>query len=202
MAGFRAPLPKGMTGAESAKRESGTAVSLRQDPIEPGPPMSRLSTTLWEIAACLAGAALLGAGAYRYATRKRPTPEELELARRILLVQHGRIVDGTLLEVREIEATSGPSLTLIFFSYRIGGVNYECSQDITLLCGIVDITQIRAGFPCSVRYQPGKPQNSIVVAEGWSGMRMGLPVQPRIRRTEPVELDPMRAEHGRPQTQS
>jgi len=43
---------------------------------------------------------------------------------------------------------------------------------------IVDIPTVRAGFPCSVRYQPGNPQNSIVVSEKWSGIRTSLPVVP------------------------
>ncbi len=42
--------------------------------------------------------------------------------------------------------------------------------------------QVRAGFPCSVRYQPGNPQNSIVVAEDWSGLRANAPVLPTYDR--------------------
>jgi hypothetical protein len=164
--------------------------------------MSRLTTTLWEITACLAGAALVGAGAYRYATRKRPTPEELEQERRMLLVQQGRIVDGTLLEVREIDTPDGRPLSMILFSYRIGGVDYECWQDITILRNIVDVERIRAGFPCSVRYQMGNPQNSIVVAENWSGVRMGRPQQPAFESARLIEMPSLRAERGRPQAQS
>jgi hypothetical protein len=44
-----------------------------------------------------------------------------------------------------------------------------------MIGSIVDPARVRAGFPCTVRYQPGNPQNSIVVAEGWSGLREGLP---------------------------
>jgi hypothetical protein len=164
--------------------------------------MIRLSTTAWEIVAWLAGATALGTGGYLYATRKRPTAAELELARRQFLVHSGRIVDGMLLDVCEIDATDGGQLTMLLFSYRIGGVDYECSQDITVLRGTVDVTQIRAGFPCSVRYQPGKPQNSIVVAEDWSGMRMGLPVLPRFKDPEPIGKRPKRAKAGRQQAQS
>jgi hypothetical protein len=40
---------------------------------------------------------------------------------------------------------------------------------------VVDPAEVRAGFPCSVRYMPGSPQNSIVVAEEWSGLRVTLP---------------------------
>ena len=36
-----------------------------------------------------------------------------------------------------------------------------------------------------VRYQPGYPQNSIVVAEQWSGLRAGLPVLPVFDETRP-----------------
>ena len=123
----------------------------------------------WEIAAGLA-VALLAAGAAAWLVlRKRPTPEEMERARRQFLVQSGRLVDGMLLDVYEVDAADGRALTMLLFSYRIGGVDYECSQDITAVAGWFEVSKVRAGFPCSVRYQPGNPQNSIVVAEGWTG---------------------------------
>jgi hypothetical protein len=141
----------------------------------------------------LAGVALLGAGAAWLALRKRPTADEIEQARRLFLVQSGRIVDGMLLDVCEVEAQDGRTLTMLLFNYRIGGVNYECSQDITMMRDIVDVTQVRAGFPCSVRYQPGHPQNSIVVAETWSGLRNRVPVyqhfQTRHATAEPRPLN-------------
>ncbi len=164
--------------------------------------MTRLSATVWEIAACLTGAAVLGAGAWWYTHRKRPTPEELELARRQMLVQSGRIVDGMLLDVCEIDGAAGQKLTMLLFSYRIGGVNYECSQDITPLRNLVDLTQVRAGFPCSVRYQPGNPQNSIVFAENWTGMRMGLPAMPILGTQKPAERRPPRAKPNHAQTRA
>jgi hypothetical protein len=108
--------------------------------------------------------------AYR---RKRPTPQEIELARRNFLIQYGRIVDGTLLDVSEVPGEDGRTLTMFIYEYRIGGVDYECSQDITDI--IIPPEKVRAGFPCSVRYQPGNPQNSIVVAERWSGLRANIP---------------------------
>src|SRR5579862_340873 len=102
--------------------------------------------------------------------RKRPTAQELELARRQFLYQSGRLVDGTPLDVCEVPAEDGRTLTMLLYGYRIGGVDYECTQDVTELQNIVDATNVRAGFPCSVRYQPGNPQNSIVVAEKWTGI--------------------------------
>jgi len=106
--------------------------------------------------------------------RRRPTPEEIERARRLQLAMIGRVVDGMLLDVRTMPGEEDRTLTWLEYSYRIGGVEYECSQDITLMRDIVDPAEVRAGFPCSVRYLPGSPQNSIVVAEEWSGLRVAL----------------------------
>ncbi len=150
--------------------------------------MTLLNKTAWEIAAGVTAVAAVAGVAAWMTLRKRPTPEELELARRQLLVQSGRIVDGMLLDVCEVKTDDGRSLNMLMFSYRIGGVDYECSQDITLLNSVVDPAQVRAGFPCSVRYQPGNPQNSIVVAEGWSGLRKGLPQLPAAYN-DPNSLD-------------
>jgi len=171
-------------------------------PDESTPKMNRLSTTAWEIGAGLACAALLGTGAYLFTTRKRPTAEELEQARRKFLVEAGRIVDGMLLDVHEIQAADDRTLTMLLFSYRIGGVDYECSQDITSMRNVVNLQQIRAGFPCSVRYQPGSPQNSIVFAEEWSGMRMGLPVLPAFAKPEPSDQGPLRGGGRRPKARA
>ena len=134
--------------------------------------------------------------AYWLITRKRPSPEELERARRQLLVQSGRIVDGTLLDVYELPAEDGRTLTMLLFQYRISGVNYECSQDITDLLSVVNVAEVRGGFPCSVRYQTGNPQSSIVVAEQWSGLRAGLPQFPAVEDTDPVDLSRTRPGRG------
>ncbi len=141
----------------------------------------------WEIAASLA-VALLAAGAAAWLVlRKRPTPEEMERSRRELLVQSGRIVDGMLLDAYEVDAADGRALTMLLFSYRIGGVDYECSQDVTPLLGGFEVSKVRAGFPCSVRYQPGNPQNSIVMAEGWTGLRESLPQFHSFEDPEPLD---------------
>lgn len=140
--------------------------------------MTLHTATIWEIAA---GAALIAAAAILTTwniRRKRPTPDELEFARRMQLTQTGRIVDGTLIDVIEVPDTNGQPCTFLHYAYRIGGVDYECSQDITHMGATLDPAKVRAGFPCSVRYQPGTPQNSIVVAERWSGLRSSLPFYP------------------------
>ena len=128
--------------------------------------------------------------------RRRPTADELERARRQFLVQSGRLVDGMLLDVTQVEAGDGGNLTMLIYNYRIGGVDYDCSQDVTGLGGVLDMTTVRAGFPCTVRYQPGNPQNSIVVAEGWTGLRAGLPVLPAFEDPNALDLGHLRPRQG------
>ncbi len=147
--------------------------------------MNLFNTRTWETAA---GIALIAsaAGTVWLIRRKRPAPDEIERARRIFLAHSGRLVDGMLLDVCELDAADGRKLTLLEYSYRIGGADYECSQDITTMRDVIDPAGVRAGFPCSVRYQQSSPQNSIVVAEDWSGLRERLPDLPHIRRTGPL----------------
>ena len=160
------------------------------------PSMVLRSTSEWEITAGTVAMAALAAAGVWLLLRKRPTAEELELARRQFLVQSGRLVDGTLLDIAEMDAGDGGKLTMLIYNYRIGGVDYECSQDVTALGGVLDMTQVRAGFPCTVRYQPGNPQNSIVVAEGWMGLRAGLPVLPEFENPDPLDMSHLRKRSG------
>jgi hypothetical protein len=154
--------------------------------------MTLLTMIDWRLVTGLAFFAVLVAFALWLVLHKRPTAEELERARRQFLVQSGRLVDGMLLDICEVPAEDGRTLTMLLFSYRIAGVDYECSQDITGMGGVVDPAQVRAGFPCTVRYQPGNPQNSIVVAEEWTGLRSGIPQWPAFDDPEPFDLSHLR----------
>jgi hypothetical protein len=136
--------------------------------------MTLLKPSTLETAAGLAVVAAAAAYSFWLYNRRRPTAEEIERARRLQLAMIGRVVDGMLLDVRTMQGEEERTLTWLEYSYRIGGVEYECSQDITMMRDIVDPAEVRAGFPCSVRYLPGSPQNSIVVAEEWSGLRVAL----------------------------
>jgi hypothetical protein len=149
-----------------------------------------------EFAAWLTVFAALTAFAAWLVFRRRPSAEELERARRQFLVQSGRIVDGMLLDICDVAADDGRTLTMLLFNYRIAGVDYECSQDITAIRGVVDAARVRAGFPCSVRYQPGNPQNSIVVAEGWTGLREGLPQLQSFDDPDPLDMSHLRPGKG------
>jgi hypothetical protein len=158
--------------------------------------MTLLSRSVWEAAAGVTVMAGLTVGAVLYMRRKQPTEEELERARRRMLALSGRLIDGMLLDVREITLEDGRALTMLEYSYRSGGVDYECSQDITTLLGISDPAEMRAGFPCTVRYQTGNPQNSIVLAETWSGLRSSLPVYPPMGSRKSQDLGQLRADQG------
>ncbi|MGA2888974.1 MAG: hypothetical protein ABSE51_13055 [Terracidiphilus sp.] len=164
--------------------------------------MTLLSTNVWKIAAALTVVAALVAVGLWLVFRKRLTAEELERARRQFLARSGRLVDGMLLDICEVEAPGksedqpSRTLTMLLYSYRIGGVDYESSQDVTDMPGVVDTSQVRIGFPCSARYQPGNPQNSIVVAEEWTGLRAGLPVLPAYEDPDPVDVSHLRPGRG------
>ncbi len=138
--------------------------------------------TLAAAGLCLGGIALYAA------TRKRITEEEIERVRRQDLALGGRIIDGTILDVAEVsEFESGrpEGMQLILYKYEIAGVSYECSQDVTHLKHIIRIEDIRVGFPCSVRYDTRQPENSIIVAENWIGLRdtaNSVPVRRTTRR--------------------
>jgi hypothetical protein len=120
----------------------------------------------------IAAALCSGGVAYYLLRRKRPSAEEVERARRLDLVKTGRIIDGTVIDISEITADeTDHSINLIIYKYEIAGVIYECAQDVTGLKSFVDIHDIRLDYPCSVRYDPHQPGNSIVVAENWSGLR-------------------------------
>lgn len=140
--------------------------------------MILLTPSTWETASALVLVTSATACAVWWFRRHRPSPDEIERARRMRLALSGRLVDGMLLDVRTLPMSEDRTLTMLEYSYRIGGVEYECSQDITQMREIVDPAEVRAGFPCSVRYLPGSPQNSIVVAEEWSGLRVALPELP------------------------
>jgi hypothetical protein len=154
--------------------------------------MTLLNSTHWQMIAGAVCLILLGSFVLWWLVRKRPTADQIEQARRMFLTQSGRLVDGMLLDVCEMEAKDGRTLTMLMYSYRIGGVDYECSQDITALLNVIDTAEVRAGFPCSVRHQPGSPQNSIVVSETWSGLRTGLPVLHAQEDPEPSEVRRLR----------
>ena len=104
--------------------------------------------------------------------KSRRSPDQKERERRERISLGGRITDGTVIDVHEVEATdSQPEAQLIVYQYDVAGVSYECSQDVTWLRHLVDLHSCRLGVPTSVKYDPQNPGNSIVISENWTGLR-------------------------------
>ncbi len=106
--------------------------------------------------------------------RKKKTAEDFERERRARIHEIGRITDGTVIDTQEIDGDENGygQAQLLIYTYDVGGVAYEASQDITTLRQWVDLHQCRIGLPASIKYDPKSPGNSIVICEGWSGLRM------------------------------
>jgi hypothetical protein len=100
---------------------------------------------------------------------RRKSPEQIERERRQRLQTIGRITDGTVIDAHEV-STDGGSVQLLVYQYSVGGVDYEASQDVTAFRSL-DLPSFRVGYPASVKFDQQNPGNSIVIAEGWSGLR-------------------------------
>lgn len=118
-------------------------------------------------------AAAVAAGAWLWVRSRRKTPEQIERERRRRIATIGRITDGTVLDTQEVAgSTSAATQKLLLYHYDVGGVSYEAAQDVTHLAEVVDFRHCRVGVAASIKYDPQHPGNSIVVSEGWSGLRM------------------------------
>src|SRR5271167_684709 len=128
------------------------------------------SIRLYPILAFGAVAAVIG---YALLARKNKKPEEqIERERRTQLTRSGRIIDGNVIDVLELEDDeTGRQMILLIYTYDVAGVTYEASQDVTHLRQFIDLYSCRLGLPSSVRYDPHNPGDSIVISETWSGLR-------------------------------
>jgi hypothetical protein len=120
--------------------------------------------------ATVAGAGLLAAGVI-WSRLRRKTPEQLERERRLRISETGRITDGTVIDVNEMNINDAGEIQLLVYRYAVAGVSYEASQDVTSLRHRVDLHSCRLGLMTSIKYDPANPGNSIVIAENWSGLR-------------------------------
>jgi len=124
----------------------------------------------YPILALGAVAAIVG---YVLLARKKKTPGDgFERERRTKLAQGGRIIDGTVIDVQEVEETPDSlPMILLIYTYDVAGVTYEASQDVTRLRQFIDLYSCRLGLHASVKYDPHNPGDSIVISETWSGLR-------------------------------
>jgi hypothetical protein len=132
---------------------------------------------LYPILAFGATAAIIG---YALLSRKnKKSAKQLEWERRTDLTRGGRIIDGNVIDVLELEEdTSGQQMLLLIYTYDVAGVTYEASQDVTYLRQFIDLYSCRLGLPASVKYDPHNPGDSIVISETWSGLRKPTIVMP------------------------
>jgi len=128
------------------------------------------SFRLYPVIAFGISAAIVG---YALLSRKNKKPaEDIERQRRTELTRGGRIIDGNVIDVLELEEdVTKREAILLVYTYDVAGVTYEASQDVTHLRQFIDLYSCRLGLPASVKYDPHNPGDSIVISETWSGLR-------------------------------
>jgi hypothetical protein len=94
--------------------------------------------------------------------RTRGTPEKRERQRRLAVHHRGRIGDAMINEV---------TADALYYSYSVGGVHYEASQDITALRHLLPAEPERLIGWSGMKYSSNNPANSILICEEWSGLR-------------------------------
>jgi hypothetical protein len=94
--------------------------------------------------------------------RTRGTPEKRERQRRLAVHRRGRIGDALIHEVTP---------DALYYSYSVGGVQYEASQDITALRDLLPAEPERLIGWSGMKYSSNNPANSILICEEWSGLR-------------------------------
>jgi len=117
------------------------------------------------------GAIGLALVSYALLRRRSKTADDVERERRNWLNTVGRITDGTVIDVQEITHERSRPATMLIYQYDVAGVSYEASQDVTYLRQWINLHSCRLGLPTSVKYDARNPGNSMVIAEGWMGLR-------------------------------
>jgi len=128
-----------------------------------------ISLRLYIFALSTIGLALVG---YSLLRRKPKKADDIERERRTWLNTVGRITDGTVIDVQEIAMDTPQPATMLIYQYDVAGVSYEASQDVTYLRQWINLHSCRLGLPTSVKYDARNPGNSMVIAEGWMGLRL------------------------------
>ncbi|HUB01429.1 MAG TPA: DUF3592 domain-containing protein [Terriglobales bacterium] len=127
-----------------------------------------ISLRLYTLIVCGIGLAF---GGYALLRRKPKSADDLERERRTWLNTVGRITDGTVIDVQELGTDDLHAQTMLIYQYDVAGVSYEASQDVTYLRQWINLHSCRLGLPTSVKYDSRNPGNSMVISEGWIGLR-------------------------------
>ena len=105
------------------------------------------------------------------AVRRRPTPEELEQRRRLMVSREGRTIEG---EITDADPDR------LYYTYTVRGVEYAATQEIAALLELLPCEPSRVVGVVSVKYLRNNAANSILVCEDWSG----LPACQHLHETE------------------
>ncbi len=111
----------------------------------------------------------LSLGAWLLLKASPVSPEEREQRRRMHVSRIGRGTEARILEILG-ETDKEDSISLISYRYEVRGVEYEAHQDVRFYQEHIDLSQVAAGQPASVKFDPQNHANSIVLAEDWSGL--------------------------------
>ncbi len=98
--------------------------------------------------------------------RSRLTPQQRELRRefrrRQAISSQGRIIEALVTDIQD-EA--------VYYSYQLQGVVYNTSQDVSVFSGSLPVAREKLVGPAACKYIVNNPANSIVICEGWSGLK-------------------------------
>jgi hypothetical protein len=111
--------------------------------------------------ACALTAALVALAIW-IVRRMRTTPEKRERLRRLSIHATGRLGDAFLTAVDE---------NLLHYTYKVRGVQYEASQDVSSLRDRLPVDPERMIGMVGMKYLSKNPANSILICEEWSGLR-------------------------------
>ena len=90
--------------------------------------------------------------------RRKKSKEDVEIARRALLLRSGRIGEATVLGADE----DGDGNLILSFSYTLGGVDYQAFQKLDAEQRLRENDYL-PGATVALRYDPHRPANSFVV---------------------------------------
>jgi hypothetical protein len=102
-----------------------------------------------------------GWGAWMW-LRRLHDPVERERKRRLSVNARGRMGEAMITDIRD---------GIVYYAYEIRGVAYAASQDLTALRErLPEDPSVVIGH-AALKFNPQNPANSIVLCEGWSGLR-------------------------------
>lgn len=96
----------------------------------------------------------------------------------------GRIASGEIVDLVE-DGGSGetdPLRRVVVYQYEVAGVTYEAAQDVSSLSSFSTagfLGDAPTGLEASVKYDPEKPMNSIIMCEEWNGTTRGKALEQR-----------------------